>query len=256
MGNRAYLSIFVKSKKFSEEFVNYQHKVMDYFERLMLLSDKERIALKDTLSVLAKKFYPSHSSLFSLPYMYSTEHSGEIFYCNTNPDGEYSDGILEKKNYVPIEWCMLFKQEDKFLAEIDEGEEYLLKLYDYITTVEKALNRLMDFKSNSNLIRWLDMWPLDSLITLTYGELFLNDDFKEETIDNMISRYENHQCHYSKDNTISNYSAAKKEMKALLKEIQDEFKEAKRNNVSDNELDNILYRYRGINEAYMREFFI
>ena len=58
----------------------------------------------------------------------------------------------------------------------------------------------------------------------------------------------------SKENIVTSYKSAEKEMKALLDEVLKEFSDAKKNNASEKELDNILYRYRGINEAYMREF--
>jgi hypothetical protein len=183
-------------ESFSKDFMDYHDKVRDFNRNWSNMSDEERERTKASLTELATKVYtdcdfPEYFVI--LPTLSTFNFMGKTYYCNNDPFGENKGSSMERKNVVPLEWCILFSKKDRVFQEKHtvNGEEIISKSSQYRTTVEKALKRLKIIDEESHLVKWLEKYPSDALLVLDYGELFMNNNFNEKDIVKVIEICDN-----------------------------------------------------------------
>lgn len=191
MGNRAYLRIFMSESHYSKDFINYQSTVDDFYSRLKYFSATEKASIENKLSKVAEVIYPGNNFHFCLPSMFSFKLKNRIYYSNYHSSGEYCNSCWEEKNFVPKNWCEIFRRRDKIKGKKvkDNDNEYMYKPHNYRTTVKKALKRLKRSNTSTEklrLIKWLERYPLDAFVVLEYRELLIDDNFSEEDVVKMI----------------------------------------------------------------------
>lgn len=182
MGNRAHLMIYMKKDNYSEEFMDYHNKVNELYKTWNQLLEGERNLIKSDLLKTSRLLgYSRDDSYWYLPSMLNCKINDENYHCNNSFEGEYCDSAKEEKRYVPLEWCLLFSPKDKVKHNT----------HDYRTTVKKALRRIRKIKGNSHLIEWLNKYPPNAFVALSYSELYLNDNFNDNYIVDTMAKANN-----------------------------------------------------------------
>lgn len=193
MGNRAYLSIFVKKERFDEGFIKLHQKAINLKEELRTKSREETEELLDGFikhtseygyNVESMRYFAPHLMPLIVPLDFFM-FEGEEYACNFCIQGQYPNSRLEKKNLVPKEWATLFNKGNKQeFEEIIIGDTtYKVRERDYVTNIKQAISNIKntDLETDHPLEQWLSTFPEDSLVTLNYSELFLNDYFNEDS---------------------------------------------------------------------------
>lgn len=184
MGNRAYLNVYLGEEHFSQELMDYKKRVDDFCDKWVELSKEDRDSIGFDLIDHAIEVLDIKDDSYIiniLPNLETLMINGKEFYCNSYPFGEYSDSSLDKKDLIPPEWCSLFDIKDRIdkTSYTFNGVVAEYKAYQFRTTAKQALDRIEREDHNSYLVKFLEKFPEDALVVLNYGELNMNDDFRE-----------------------------------------------------------------------------